>query len=278
MFRGLLLAAALAVGLVAAPAHARVSTHNPKAVTDPAGDSNGAPDITRVTVANSLAGEILFVVQVSNRNELAANDGVAIVIDSDQNAATGDRNGDGGVDYVILISGTQRTIGLLRWNGTTYERAPDTTLEGEWNSGYVVVINRSELGNTSKFDYFVDTFLESGAENQSDSAPNDVWEEYALGTPHVQSLALRWSPTAPRAGRAFRLTAVQLRFESDETAAAASFTCRATLGGKRLRGTGRGGCTFRLPASAKGKRLVVTITATPAGGQAVSRAVTFRVR
>jgi hypothetical protein len=277
MLRGLVLATALAVGLAVAPAHAGVANHNPVAITDPAGDSTGAPDITRVTVANSNAGEILFIVQVGNRNALAANDEVNIVIDSDQNAATGERNGDGGDDYVIWIDGTERTLGMLRWNGSAWERAADSTLEGTYSNGYIVVINRSELGNTSRFNYYVDTFLQNDT-NQFDSAPNDVYEEYALGTPHVQSITPRWAPAAPRAGGTFRLSAVQITFETDERAAAASFTCRATLAGKRLRGTGAGGCTFRLPKSAKGKRLVIVVTATPAGGQAASRSVTFRVR
>jgi hypothetical protein len=275
--RGLVIAVALAVGLIVAPAHAGVASHNPVAITDPAGDSTGAPDITRVTVANSNRGEILFVVQTSNRNELTANDEVQIVVDSDQNAATGERNGDGGDDFVIWIDGTQRTVGIQRWNGSAWESAPNTTLEGAYNGGYVVIINRSELGNTARFDYYVNTFLQNDT-NQFDSAPNDVYQEYVLGPPHVESITPRWAPAAPRAGATFRLNAVQIKFETEETAAAASYTCRATLAGKRLRGTGRGGCTFRLPKTAKGKRLVIVVTATPPGGQAASRSVTFRVR
>ena len=40
-----------------------------------------------------------------------------------------------------------------------------------------------------------------------------------------------------------------------------------------------GGCTFKLPKTAKGKQLVVTVTATPAGGKAQTfPAYKFRVR
>jgi hypothetical protein len=276
--RGLLLFVVLAA-LVATPAAARVIDHNPVGVPDPTGDSNGAPDITRVSVANSNAGEVLFVVQVANRSDLVANDLVAISIDSDQNGQTGERNGDGGIDYVILIGGTERTIILLRWNGTQYEPAPMTSLQGAFDGGYAAIVNRAELGNTSAMSFFVETSLENGTDDQFDSAPNDVYRDYTLSSPHIQSITPRWAPAAPRAGGTFRLTAVQLKLESEETAAASTFTCRATLAGKRLRGTGRGGCTFKLARSAKGKRLVITITAAPAGGKAQTfRAYTFRVR
>ena len=89
----------------------------------------------------------------------------------------------------------------------------------------------------------------------------------------------RFSPTAPRAGATFRLQSVALTFESEEKGVAGSFTCRATLAGKRVKGTGPGGCTFKLPKTAKGKQLVVTVTATPTGGKAQTfPAYKFRVR
>jgi len=63
--RRALLAAALVALLSVAPAFGRVVDHNPVEVTDPVGDSSGAPDITGVTVANDLSGMILFVVEVA---------------------------------------------------------------------------------------------------------------------------------------------------------------------------------------------------------------------
>ena len=66
-----------------------VADHNPVEVTDPTGDSNGAPDITGVTVANDLSGTILFVVEVANRTDFVPRDEVLIYIDSDRSALTG---------------------------------------------------------------------------------------------------------------------------------------------------------------------------------------------
>lgn len=269
----------LAAGFATAPAHARVADHNPVEATDPAGDSNGAPDITRVTVANSLDGFLLFVIQVGNREGIVANDRVSILIDSDQNGQTGAPLGDGGVDYLIGVNGTAQRIFLRRWNGTEFEDAAPPSLRGAWGPGYVAGINRADLGNTSTFDFIVLTGLENGTDDQLDVAPAGVYQRYTIGPPHVASIAPRFSPVTPRAGTTFRLNSVQLTFETEETAAAATFGCRATLAGKRLRGTGPGGCTFKLPKTAKGKRVVITVTATPTGGKAQTfPAYTFRVR
>lgn len=262
--------------LLAAPASARVTDHNPLGVPDATGDSGTAPDITRITTANTMSGDILFVVQLANRTEPGANDIVAISIDADRNGATGSANGDGGIDYVILVAGTR--LNLLRWSGTSYEPVQATTLRGLFSAGYLLLLNRSELGNSGAMDFFVETGLLEGSED-GDAAPDGVYQEYTLSAPHVKSITPRWAPAAPRAGGAFRLTSVQLAFETEETGTAATFTCRATLGGKAIRGTGAGRCTFRLPKTAKGKRLVITITATPANGRAQTfRAYTFRVR
>lgn len=267
--------ALLAAALAATPAQARVFDHNPIEVADPGGDSTGAPDITRVTVANDLAGNILFVVQVGNRTGFAANDGVAIFIDTDRSVQTG--IAVSGVDYAIGFDGGVPAVGLARWSGTTFEDAPSTTLRGSWAPGYAAVVNRSELGNTTAFDFQVVSLLLEGED--IDVAPDTDFQSYTLSPPHIETIAPRFSTAAPRAGTTFRLRRVQLKFETEETAPAATFTCRATLAGNRIRGTGTGGCAFKLAKTAKGKRLVITVTATPTGGKAQTfPAYTFRVR
>lgn len=274
LFRGLMVIAAIAM-LVAAPASARVADHNPIEVTDPGGDGSGAPDITKITVASDLAGNILFVVEVGNRTGFAANDGVAIFIDADRSVQTGAPAT--GVDYAIGFDGGVPAVGLARWSGTTFEDAPSTTLRGGWAPGYAAVINRAELGNTTAFDFQVVSLLLEGED--IDVAPDTDFETYTVASPHIEAITPHFSSAAPRAGTTFRLNSVQLKFETDETAAAAKFTCRATLAGKRIRGTGSGGCAFKLAKTAKSKRLVVTITATPTGGKAQTfPAYTFRVR
>jgi hypothetical protein len=51
-----------------------------------------------------------------------------------------------------------------------------------------------------------------------------------------------------------------------------SYTCTAALGARKLPGGGTGGCTFRIPKKARGKRLVVHLTV---GYQGAAKSVDF---
>jgi hypothetical protein len=273
------LTALVATLLVSSSAHARVADHNPIKAADPVGDSNGAPDITGVTVANDLSGTILFVVEVANRTGFAANDDILIYIDSDRSALTGYADRGGGADYLLGIDAASQQPGLARWNGTGFAPVAGTTLRLTWANGYVVGVNHAELGATGDFGFFVRTRLKGGATGQFDVAPADGYRAYTIAPPHIEAIGARFTPAAPRAGSTFRLSSVQLQFETAERAAAATFTCRATLVAKRIRGTGRGGCTFKLAKSAKGKRFTITISAAAAGGEAEAFGpYSFRVR
>jgi hypothetical protein len=57
-----------------------------------------------------------------------------------------------------------------------------------------------------------------------------------------------------------------------------SVRCAAKLAGKTLRGTGAGGCRWSLPKNAKGKRLVITVTATYQDAEPVTVTSSFKVR
>jgi mevalonate kinase len=57
-----------------------------------------------------------------------------------------------------------------------------------------------------------------------------------------------------------------------------SYSCTATLGAKKLAGSGTGGCTLSVPKKkAKGKKLVVQLTVTYQGATKVVP-LTFKVR
>ena len=164
----------------------------------------------------------------------------------------------------------------MKWNGTAFEDVTATTLRGGWGGGYAALINRSELGNTTAFDFQVVTQLDQGDEFRSGAGVR-------LRDLHDRSAAHRVDRAALLADGAARRRHVQtperrahVRIRGEGRGG--SFTCRATLAGKRVKGTGAGGCTFKLPKTAKGKQLVVTVTATPAGGKAQTfPAYKFRV-
>jgi hypothetical protein len=274
--RRLLPLAALAAGLAVAPAG--VAHHNPIGMADPLGDANGAPDIVRVTVANDTEGVLLFHVQAPNRAGLAPGDVVLIRIDTDSSAQTGQPDRGGGIDHELEINGTAGAIFFRSWNGATFARAETTTLKGTYDGGYLFGVNRSDLGNPTAIRFYAVTLVADGAAGQADVAPSTSLYDYELSISHVESMTPRWAPVAPRAGRQFRLSALQVTLQTGDRMPAGRFSCRATLAGKRLRGTGRGACTFRLAKSAKGKRLVIAVTASPPGGEAETGVQSFRVR
>ena len=122
--------------------------------TDPAGDSEGAPDITSVVVANDLAGVVTFTIAVANQPVLAADGELVLALDSDADEGTGD---SGGFDYVFDLRGSDQSWSFGHWNGATYDfNVPATTLKIAYSAGVATIaVNRSELSNTRKLDFYV---------------------------------------------------------------------------------------------------------------------------
>lgn len=113
--------------------------------------------------------------------------------------------------------------------------------------------------------------------SQRDTAPDTgVWT-YRISPPHVQRATLRYTPTVPRAGRRFVITGITLVLTTGERVQPASFSCRATLAGRALRGSGRGRCTLPIPRNARGKRLAVVVTPTLGPDPVQLRPYVFRV-
>jgi hypothetical protein len=236
--------------------------------TDPTGDATGgAADITGVSVSNDASGNITFTL-TTNRSACTSDDIVVIVLDTDRNASTG----VGGLDYAIGLEASGAV--LLKASGATFTGAAASTLQAT-NNNMTVTINRSDLGSTTGFNFAVVSSLLSNQTAAKDSAPDSGTYSYDLGLkPVLNTLAAKFSPTLPRHGHAFRLAATTLRLEDGSVVKADSITCRATLNGKRLAGR----CSWRIPANARGKRLVVYLTARYQGATATFTPWRFRVR
>ena len=233
--------------------------------TDPQGDAQaGAADITRLDVSNDVDGNITFELTFANRTALGPGDTIHIFLNSDNDSTTGQF----GLDYVIVVQATGAD--LLRASPPSFAPAPHPTLTSA-NGGRTIRINRDDLGESRGFTFFVQVLVDR---NVGDEAPDTAAFLYTLALkPVLDSLAARFSPARPKAGKLFRVASTSLRLDDGNDVRAERITCIARVNGKRLAGR----CSWRIPANARGKRLVVTITARYRGASATFEPWRFRV-
>jgi hypothetical protein len=270
--------AVLAAALFAVPA-ARADAD----FTDASGDANGAPDVTDVSVFNDSGTRIVFGAKIAGGKAMAANGEIAFVVDADKNGATGSN----GWDYLILLGGDKRWA-LLSWNGTEWAEAPATTARGYFYDDVMLfAVDRSELGNTAAFDFYVEANAYAGDQvTATDVAPEGdaVWS-YATVR---KTFGLVATPIVPltkggaKQGKAFVSGYVFGRADSPEPATGAKTTCVVTLGAKRLAARVQSdaeaaACRVAVPAKSKGKVLKVTLTTT-LNGKSVTKSYATKVK
>ncbi len=241
--------------------------------TDPAGDSQTAPDVLAVTAAHDTAGNITLTIR-TNQATLSDDALLMLGLDSDKNPATG----TGGIEYLFGIgSGGWQ---FLRWDGTNFVPANASSANGSYAGGLATFkLHKADLGGSSAFNFYVASLqldVNSGDVVASDDAPDGTGVyAYTLAAPtppaqKVKPLALRagavtFAPAKAVPGKAF---AVRVRVTRGDTAgplASGKVTCRFTVGGKSVRATGsiRAGvatCSLKLPVNARKQRLRGTIT------------------
>jgi hypothetical protein len=264
-------ALALLVVLPAGAGPAR-STAGSQTYTDATGDSTDSADMVSLTVSNDDAGLVTFAFTYANRAPgLTGDDILNIFLDSDRNEQTGDP--DLGADYAIVFSASQQAAGLLRWQNNDFVDTPQTTFRAT-PDGRQLQVNRRELGNSAGFDFGALTGRE--ATETVDVIPDGPLLTYQLVLPQIRSVTPRYSPAAPRAGRRFSVPGATVRLTNGQNVAPSAIACTARLAGRALRPVAR--CAWRIPANARGKRLVVTVTATYQGQRRTAAPRAFRVR
>ena len=251
--------------------------------TDASGDANGAPDIVDVSVFNDSGTRVVFGVKIAGGKAMAADGEIAFVVDADKNAATGTN----GWDYLIALTGDQRW-GLYSWNGTEWAEAPATTARAYFYDDVVLFgIDRSELGNTASFDFFVEASKYVGDQvAATDVAPEG--DEYWSYSTVRKTFGLVASPIVPltkggaKQGKAFVSGYVFGRADSPEPATGAKTTCVVTVGGKRIAARVQADaeaatCRVTVPKKSKGKVLKVTLTTT-LNGKTVTKSYSTKVK
>jgi hypothetical protein len=279
-----------AVGQVSAP------RANTQTFEDSTGERQGAPDINTVVVSNNDAGVISFAINVPGRGALTEDMIVEIIIDSDNNTATGDQDPDNlGGDYAIELFGGNAN--LYKWDGTTYSRrGADPPQASLIFSGLTVRINAADLGNTTRFNF--STFVATGivvdrntgdvdfSNAVADFAPDlghGMWNyTVRIGALRLNVKSFSLNPRRPAAGRTLTASMTATRSDTGATLAGGQVSCTATVGGKRIAarvhrfsGT-QARCAWLVPASARGQRLRGTITVV-FEGRRVSRSFTATV-
>ena len=258
----LLALAGAALVLVLVPA-AAAATGGPQ-YPDASADNGSAADITGVTVAgDKTSGQILFRIAGTNLSP-SANFPTLLFIDSDANPVTGDVETDG-ADYAFAVDND--SYGFWHWDGSDWVDTSYATVRvNGGGNGLLISVNRSELGNTSDFNFSVET--QDDVADKWDDAPDDGMFNYSLaaGGPDIRSVLVQAQPTlGPKSGKRFVVSLVGVKLPPsgaviDIVPKPDSYTCRATLKGRAMPGTGTGGCTYLVPKKSRGKQLKVVVT------------------
>jgi hypothetical protein len=242
---------------------------------DPGGDSGGA-DVSGVSVTTDPgAGTITFQVQ-TNLSAWDANTFFAVLIDADQNAGTG----QAGFDYIAAADQHGGTLVNIVHPYVIQE--PSSLVNGLWTE----TIRAADIGNSSAFNFFVLTQTGPDPRNPlEDRAPDaGTWTYPAAPppppppppAPTVSTVGVTYAGL-PTHGKSFRVTGLALGLSDGTAAAATGLTCTATLGAKRLAGTGVGGCQFTLPKRSKKQRLTLSVSGAYASSP-VAKTSIWRVR
>jgi hypothetical protein len=270
--------ASVAAAFAAVPAAQATGSYG-----DATGDGRGAPDIAKVTVASDPAGQILFTINVDN---LPAGGDVRTVVflNTDMNADSGMPDSYG-ADYVFGVDEQRNSYLFARWTGSDwdYDTPYSTVRIRSTTSSVSISVNRSELGNTSEFNFWTRTIAGDISAQQVDDAPDEgVWNySLAANGPNILEVLVRATPAAgPKAGATFSLTPAGLKLPVTGEPGALmpvpeSYSCKATLKGRPVAGSGTGGCSWKLPKSARGKKLVVVLSVSYQG---TTKSVPFSYR
>jgi hypothetical protein len=278
----------LSAVLVALPAAAwggatKVSS-NSQTFPDSVGEDPNAPDITSVVVSNDDAGAIAFKINISNRPALTSDMDVQLIMDSDNNAATGDPTAFG-ADYLIDLEPGQ--VGLYKYTPATQDyrfASSQTSLTFSYDAtGAAIHISAADLGGTKllHFGAFVASGIVLDANGNPDftNAKTDLAPDPGHGLYTYQVLtkltlavqAFVYAPKPAKQGKNF--VAGFAATESDTAGPVTNGTvaCTATAGLKHLVAlthavkNGVVACIWHVPLKTKGKMLRGTVSLTVQG-------------
>ncbi|MDP9261517.1 MAG: hypothetical protein M3O89_06070 [Actinomycetota bacterium] len=265
-----LLALTLATGATATHAALAPVTE----FTDAAGDSGTAADITTVDVTNDDLGQ--YLVDVSLATSYGGAEGMSLFLDTDMNAATGDPQFLGS-EYQIIDDNAANSFYFLMWNGTSWVDSPtNSTIKDSVSTDgkdVLLSVNKSEIGNSTGFNFFVVSLEGDGSDGHWDAAPEGT-ASWPYKLQNVLKLSLVAAKSfAVKAGGTWDLAVIVGRSDTGGTVGPeGTLVCSATSGSTKLKLAGHsfisGGsgkptaavCSFKVPKSLKHKVLHATVT------------------
>jgi hypothetical protein len=255
---------------------------------DPDGDHDVAPDITSIAVVDTSDGTITFRLTTANYTTLPPDKLIGIGIDL---AGRPDR--DDGL-FLGYLSGS-RTVEVDREeDGILAPAEPPFRVSGSHEEGVLTFsVHRSELDGAAAFGFGVvsaDLVGPGESEGQEfegevealDSAPDDLSALFSYRLANPGPVRLRAGAVsgsrAPRAGRPFTVGVMVRRLDTYRVVRSGAVTCRASVGGKRVRASGRfrgsrAECKLQIPARRSASVLRGTIAVRVGGA---SHRSTFR--
>jgi hypothetical protein len=139
--------ALIAAGVAAIFALASVAL-GARGFSDPAGDTNTAPDMTSLEISEAAAGVLTIKLAVGNYQALPSNSWMNLWFDVDANAGTGDDAGDEAL-VRYLSSGSIEVYG---WNGTQYVTRSTEGVAATFAAGTLTLtVPRSSVGALATF-------------------------------------------------------------------------------------------------------------------------------
>lgn len=256
--------ALLAVVLAVVPAAAVASQTYPEHTGDAPGS---APDVTAIQVSHTQAGSITFRLRFANRTTLVGDDIVMLVIDS--HAATAP---DGEVEYIVGMLGDVPLAMVM--NAQTEQMLGAIPLDV--SDGIAVTLPKTVIGNPAadiQFGVLSHTGADEMSEANTEVVPHTGFLRYsvAVAVAKVNATAAK----APKAGAVFRLKPVTVMLTTDETVKPTAVVATARIKGRLVKPL-PGGTAWKIPKTARGQKLVVTVTAS-FGATSQTQVLSYRI-
>jgi len=239
----------------------------PVVVVDEEGDSEDAPDIVRVD-ATRARGAIVFAVRFAGAPTLAHDaELVSILLDADRDETTGPE----GTELAVRADAAGARVEA--WEDALWQEVAGAPVRASYAGAVLTVtLGRAALRGSRGFDFtVVASEGDLDLEGTSDHAPEIEPASFAL--PGIARVTATIAPV--RAGRR-AVAAVGVVLSDGSREHPTTLACTARLRGRVLARSGA--CAWRLPATAKGATLVVTVHVTWEGEMAPPLTRRVRVR